>query len=125
MKNFIVLALFLLAGITAKAQSTTVMDPEKVIVGTWEVQQETPQVRLKSLTFYSDGTINIDYPNTKRVQRYKISKAEKGYTMQLLEIINGKPLESITISHLSDIEMKIGYLDDAKAFTVKFKKVSS
>lgn len=125
MKNFIVLALFLLAGITAKAQSTTVADPEKVIVGTWEVLQQTPQVRLKSLTFYGDGTINIDYPDTKRVQRYKVSKAEKGYTLQLLEIINGKPLDSINISHLSDTEMEIGYLDDAKAYTVKFKKVSS
>lgn len=125
MKNFLLLALFLLAGMATKAQSTTVINPEEVIIGTWEVQQGEPAVRLQSLIFFGDGTININYQDTKRVQRYKISKAEKGYTLEVLEIIKGKPLESINISHLSDTEMEIEYLDNTQAHSVKFKKVSS
>jgi hypothetical protein len=125
MKNFLLLALFLLAGIATKAQSTTITNPEEAVIGTWKVQQGEPAVRLQSLIFFGDGTINIDYPDTKRVQRYKIFKAEKGYTLQLLEIIKGKPLESINISHLSDTEMEVRYLEDTRAHSVKFKKVSS
>lgn len=126
MKNLLIVALFLFTGfITANAQSTNVPDSEKMLVGTWEVQPGTQGLRLQSLVFFADGTINLNYEGTKRVQRYKILEEEKGYTLQLVEIINGKPLESIKIIKLSKAEMEIGYEGETEKFTVRFKKAST
>lgn len=59
MKNLFVIALLLLAGVATNAQSTDLTNPEKLLVGTWEVQQQDRrEIRLESLVFFDDGTIN-------------------------------------------------------------------
>jgi hypothetical protein len=123
MKNLFAIALLLLAGFASNAQST---NPEKLLVGTWEVQQQDRrEIRLESLVFFDDGTININYAGVKRVQRYKVIEDEKGYTLQLLQILNGKPLENIKILQLNKAEMEIGYEDDTRKLAVRFKKTNT
>lgn len=126
MKNYLILAFFLLAGFTVKAQRIDTNDPQQVLVGTWEVQQQDKrEIRLKSLVFFADGIININYAGSKRVQRYKVSKDEQGYTLQLLEMINGKPLEKISILKFSPQEMELGAKDETRELTVRCKKVGT
>ena len=125
MKNTLIIALLLFTGFAVNAQSTSVTDTDKLFIGTWEVQQGKPKVRLKSLTFYADGTINMDYAKEKRVQRYKIGKDDQGYSIQTLELITGKPLEAINIHKFSKEEMEIAVKDDGQDFIIRFKKVST
>jgi hypothetical protein len=126
MKNLFIIALLLLTGFATNAQSTDLTNPEKLLVGTWEVQQQDRrEIRLESLVFFDDGTININYARVKRVQRYKVLVDEKGYTLQLLQILNGKPLENIKILQLNKAEMEIGYEDDTRKLAVRLKKTNS
>ena len=126
MKNLLFIAFLLFAGVATNAQSTDLTNPEKLLVGTWEVQQQDRrEIRLESLVFFDDGTININYAGVKRVQRYKVIEDEKGYTLQLLQILNGKPLENIKILQLNRAEMEIGYEDDTRKLAVRFKKTNA
>jgi hypothetical protein len=61
MKNLFVIALLLLAGFASNAQSTNLTNSEKLLVGTWEVQQQDRrEISLESLVFFDDGTMNIN-----------------------------------------------------------------
>jgi hypothetical protein len=122
MKKMLIIVLLFITGYTENAQSTDLSNPEDFLVGTWEVQQDKQEIRLKSLVFFTDGTININYPGTNRVQRYKLTKAEQGYNLEILEIISGKPLEKIKILQLSKVEMEIGYEDETRKLAVRLKK---
>ena len=125
MKNFIVLVLFLFAGSTLKAQSNNTEDLQKMLVGTWEPQHRKIPGRIQTLVFFADGVVNFNYSETKKVQRYKVSKTNQGFDVEVVEMINGKPLDRFHIQHLNESEMQIGYLDETKEYTLKFKKVSS
>lgn len=126
MKSLLFIAFLLFTGVATNAQSTDLNNPEKLLVGTWEVQQQDRrEIRLESLVFFDDGTININYAGVKRVQRYKVIEDEKGYTLQLLQILNGKPLENIKILQLNKAEMEIGYEDDTRKLAVRLKKTNT
>lgn len=61
MKHLFVIALLLLAGFASNAQCTDLTNSEKLLVGTWEVQQQDRrEISLESLVFFDDGTININ-----------------------------------------------------------------
>lgn len=125
MRKMLIIALLFFIGYNVNAQSTDLSYPESLLVGTWEVQQDKQEIRLKSLVFFADGTINFDFAGLKRIQRYKILKDEQGFSIQLLEIISGKPLEKISILKFSKEEMELGAKDDTVDITVRCKKVST
>lgn len=112
MKTRLLFALLILAGNIAIAQTGAAgIDPPKLLIGKWLVLQENPYEEPKSISFYADGMINLDDATSKLLQRYKVSKAAKGYKVEVLEVINGKPLSSFNILPLNEEEMQLSYGD--------------
>jgi hypothetical protein len=126
MKRMLVFALFLLstAGTAFAQLSLYAGEFPKKIIGKWVVLDEKTPIKPKSISFFEDGIINLEDSRIKRVQRYKVSEAEKGYKVEILELVNGSPVSAFNILSLTEKEMELTYELNSMQIYVKLKKAS-
>jgi len=125
MKISLFFAALLFSASTAFAQVTIYTDEiPKKLLGKWVVLDEKTPIKPKSISFFADGIINLEDNRLKRVQRYRVMKAENGYKVEILEMVNSSPLTTFSILSISEKEMELIYGLDSMQVYVKLKKAS-
>jgi hypothetical protein len=120
--KLIILLCFTATTVSAQLKDIEVDFPE-ILVGKWVMVNKEPGIEPRSICFYSDGIINFDDVNTKRVQRYQVFRLGSGYKVNILELVNHKFISKFNILSLKNDDMEVTFGSDNKLIYAKLKKI--
>jgi hypothetical protein len=124
MKPFSIIFLLCIATITAKAQVQTYTTTLPTnLIGKWVLINNHQGLEPLSISFYSDGIINLDKLNTKQVQRYQVSQSTYGYNVNIVELINQKTISKFNILSIRNDVMEITYGGNRNLYYAQLRKV--
>jgi hypothetical protein len=124
MKPFSIIFLLCIATITAKAQVQTYTTTLPTnLIGKWVLINNHQGLEPLSISFYSDGIINLDKLNTKQVQRYQVTQSTYGYNVNIVELINQKTISKFNILSIRNDVMEITYGGNRNLYYAQLRKV--
>lgn len=108
MKTLLLFIFCFITGSSLNAQTSgDNLDLPELLIGKWKVQEQNHDMEPKHIVFFADGTINLVDAGRNLSQRFRVTKVPGSYLVEILEVVNGRPISSFNIVQLNSTTLTL------------------